>query len=168
MDRNKDISVESNSWKSRYCIWINASGFIRSQMRELTSVSSSILAPSACSRASRVSKELVPDLWSVKYQERNTTNVMIVLCLKAVRACSVFSPVRINIVMQTAEQLSRCTQQINMSTPNKCFMYKNLLLNLYTHWRNQTKKLNVQNNLLVSVQPFSRGFLLKMYEEIQT
>ena len=32
----------------------------------LTSVSSSILAPSACSRASKMSREVFPDLWSIK------------------------------------------------------------------------------------------------------
>ena len=32
----------------------------------LTSVSSSILAPSACSRASKVSREVLPELWSAE------------------------------------------------------------------------------------------------------
>jgi len=36
----------------------------------LTSVSSSILAPSACSRASRVSREEFPDLWSEMEKEK--------------------------------------------------------------------------------------------------
>lgn len=38
----------------------------------ITSVSSSILAPSACSSASNVSKELFPDVWSVNKDRRST------------------------------------------------------------------------------------------------
>lgn len=46
----------------------------------LTSVSSSILAPSACSRASRVSSEEFPDLWSVKRQGGAQTLLFGVYC----------------------------------------------------------------------------------------
>lgn len=43
----------------------------------LTSVSSSILAPSVCSRASKVSREVFPDLWSVKEQESTAVRILL-------------------------------------------------------------------------------------------
>lgn len=43
----------------------------------LTSVSSSILAPSACSRASKISREVFPDLLSATKREMKSTHVII-------------------------------------------------------------------------------------------
>lgn len=65
--------------------------------RILTSVSSSILAPSACSSASKMSREVFPDLWSEKNKTEGNTNVFILLDLNGVKANPVLLVVRLNI-----------------------------------------------------------------------
>ena len=49
----------------------------------LTSVSSSILAPSACSSASRVSRDVFPEVWSEDKEESSHVNVVLEIPIPA-------------------------------------------------------------------------------------